>query len=134
MFDVQCFDVAMQLPSPIVPLLFEGVSYVYYRHPGPRRVWTGVRKRSSCTIFLLINFLGSRPANTFSEKLLAGVLDSQPSNPSANKFSEILLAAVLVGGQIGNMLNLKIFPTRILALITAFLVIFVAIRIGVRII
>ena len=39
-----------------------------------------------------------------------------------------LLVAVLIGGQIGNFLNLKIFPTRILALITAGLVLFVAIR------
>ena len=44
----------------------------------------------------------------------------------------LLLVAVLIGGQIGNFLNLKIFPTRILALVTAFLVLFVAIRIGVR--
>jgi len=43
-----------------------------------------------------------------------------------------LLAAVLIGGQIGNFLNLKIFPTRILALMTAFLVLFVAIRMGFR--
>ena len=43
-----------------------------------------------------------------------------------------LLAAVLVGGQLGNFLNLKIFPTRILALVTACLVIFVAIRMGIR--
>ena len=42
-----------------------------------------------------------------------------------------LLVAVLIGGQIGNFLNLKIFPTRILALVTAFLVLFIAIRIGV---
>jgi len=44
-----------------------------------------------------------------------------------------LLAAVLIGGQVGNFLNLKIFPTRILAMITALLVIFVAARIGFRI-
>jgi len=41
-----------------------------------------------------------------------------------------LLVIVLIGGQIGNFLNLKIFPTRILALVTAFLVLFVAIRMG----
>ena len=41
-----------------------------------------------------------------------------------------LLVAVLIGGQIGNFLNLKIFPTRILALMTAALILFVAIRIG----
>ena len=44
-----------------------------------------------------------------------------------------LLAAVLIGGQVGNFLNLKIFPTRILALVTAFLVLFVAIRMGFKI-
>ena len=44
-----------------------------------------------------------------------------------------LLAVVLIGGQVGNFLNLKIFPTRILALVTAFLVLFVAIRMGFRI-
>ena len=44
-----------------------------------------------------------------------------------------LLVVVLVGGLIGNYLNLKIFSTRILALITAILVIFVACRIGFQI-
>ena len=43
-----------------------------------------------------------------------------------------LLLAVLIGGQIGNFLNLKIFPTRILALVTATLVLFVAARMGFR--
>ena len=41
-----------------------------------------------------------------------------------------LLIAVFVGGQIGNFLNIKIIPTRILALITSLLVIFVATRMG----
>ena len=44
-----------------------------------------------------------------------------------------LLAAVFVGGQFGNFLNLKILSTRILVLVTACLVIFVAIRMGFRI-
>jgi len=39
-----------------------------------------------------------------------------------------LLVAVLIGGQVGNFLNLKVFPTRILALVTSCLVLFVAIR------
>ena len=43
-----------------------------------------------------------------------------------------LLIAALIGGQIGNFLNLKIFPTRMLALVTALLVLFVAIRMGFR--
>ena len=44
-----------------------------------------------------------------------------------------LLAAVLIGGQLGNFLNLKIFPARILALVTAILVIFVSVRMGFKI-
>ena len=43
-----------------------------------------------------------------------------------------LLVAALIGGQIGNFLNLKIFPVRILALLTASLVLFVAIRMSFR--
>ena len=43
-----------------------------------------------------------------------------------------LLIVVLIGGQIGNYLNLKIFPTKVLALITSTLVLFVALRIGVK--
>ena len=41
-----------------------------------------------------------------------------------------LLIAVLIGGQIGNFLNLKILPIKLLALITALLVIFISARIG----
>ena len=41
-----------------------------------------------------------------------------------------LFLLVLIGGQLGNFLNIKIFPTRVLALTTAGLVIFVAIRMG----
>ncbi len=44
-----------------------------------------------------------------------------------------LFIIVLVGGLIGNFLNLKILPTRILGLITAILVIFVACRVGFKI-
>ena len=43
-----------------------------------------------------------------------------------------LIAAVFIGGQIGNFFNLKIFSTQILALITALLVLFVALRMGIR--
>ena len=41
-----------------------------------------------------------------------------------------LLVVVLIGGQLGNFLNLKVFPARILALVTSGLVLFVAVRIG----
>ena len=43
-----------------------------------------------------------------------------------------LFLMVIIGGHIGNYLNLKIFPTRLLALITSVLVLFVAIRMGVK--
>jgi len=43
-----------------------------------------------------------------------------------------LLIAVLIGGQIGNFLNIKIFPVHILALVTASLVLLVAIRMGIH--
>ena len=39
---------------------------------------------------------------------------------------------VLIGGQFGNFLNIKVFPSYILALVTAGLVIFVAIRMGIK--
>ena len=45
----------------------------------------------------------------------------------------ILFLAVFIGGQIGNFINLKIFSNRSLALVTACLVIFVAIRMGFKI-
>ncbi len=43
-----------------------------------------------------------------------------------------LFLMVIIGGHVGNYLNLKIFPTRLLALITSGLVLFVAIRMGVK--
>jgi uncharacterized protein len=45
-----------------------------------------------------------------------------------------LLVVVLIGGQIGNYLNLKIFPTKVLALVTSALVLFVAVRMGLKLI
>ena len=52
-------------------------------------------------------------------------------------FSELsnywyLFLVVIIGGQIGNFLNLKIFPTKMLALVTSGLVLFVAIRMGIK--
>ena len=77
---------------------------------------------TAASLFILINSL-------------SGIIGQLTKNAV---FSEIinswyLLLAVLVGGQLGNFLNLKIFPTRILALLTASLVLFVAIRMGIRI-
>ena len=45
-----------------------------------------------------------------------------------------LVAIVFVGGQIGNFINLKIFPTRALVFLTASLVLFVAFRMFFRLI
>ena len=44
-----------------------------------------------------------------------------------------LFIAVFIGGQIGNFLNLRIFSPKLLALVTAGLVLFVSIRIGLKI-
>ena len=76
---------------------------------------------TAASLFILINSI-------------SGVIGQLTKN---NVFIEVqnywyLLAVVLVGGQLGNFLNLKIFPTRILALVTAFLVLFVAVRMGMR--
>ena len=43
-----------------------------------------------------------------------------------------LLVAVFIGGQIGNFLNLKIFPTRLLALVTSLLVLIASVRMGIK--
>lgn len=43
-----------------------------------------------------------------------------------------LMLAVFLGGQIGNYINLKLLPTRILALITACVVLFVSARLGIK--
>ena len=45
-------------------LLFEGVSYVYYRHPSPRRVWTGGSEAQSGTHFRGIGSIPEDPAES----------------------------------------------------------------------
>ena len=45
-----------------------------------------------------------------------------------------LFACVLVGGQIGNLLNIKFLSNKTLTIITSMLVIFVSIRMGIRLI
>ena len=77
---------------------------------------------TTASLFILINSIFGIIGQLSKNMVLAEVLNYW-----------YLLAAVLIGGQVGNFLNLKIFPTRILALITAFLVLFVAIRMGFRI-
>ena len=76
---------------------------------------------TTASLFILIN--------SFS-----GIMGQITKNAVLNEISNYwyLLLIVLVGGQLGNFLNLKIFPTRILALVTAGLVLFVAIRMGTK--
>ena len=66
---------------------------------------------------------------------VSGIIGQLTKNSVINEIPNYwyLLVAVLIGGQLGNFLNLKIFPTRILALVTAILVIFVALRMGFKI-
>tara|TARA_Y100000768_G_scaffold347686_1_gene296110 strand:- start:709 stop:1224 length:516 start_codon:yes stop_codon:yes gene_type:complete len=45
-----------------------------------------------------------------------------------------LFLAVLIGGQIGNFLNIKFLSNKLLALITSILVLFVATRMGLRLV
>jgi len=77
---------------------------------------------TSASLFILINSV-------------SGIIGQLTKNEVLNEISNywFLLLAVLIGGQIGNFLNLKIFSTRILALVTSALVLFVAIRIGLKI-
>ena len=65
---------------------------------------------------------------------ISGVIGQLTKNIVLNDISNYwyLFLVVIVGGHIGNYLNLKIFPTRLLALITSVLVLFVAIRIGIK--
>ena len=78
---------------------------------------------TTSSIFILINSF-------------AGIIGQLTKSYVLNDILEYwhLLFFVLIGGQIGNYLNLKILPTRFLALITSCLVIFVAIRMGLKII
>ena len=65
---------------------------------------------------------------------LSGVIGQLTKNIVLSDISNYwyLFLIVIIGGHIGNFLNLKIFPTRFLALITSVLVLFVAIRIGIK--
>ena len=61
-----------------------------------------------------------------------GIIGQLTKNQALFEFKEylFLLLAVFIGGQLGNFINLKLFSTKILALITSILVIIVAIRMG----
>jgi len=77
---------------------------------------------TTASLFILINSI-------------SGIIGQLTKNAVLDEIQNywILLATVFVGGQIGNFLNLKIFPTRILVFLTSILVIFVALRMGYKI-
>ena len=77
---------------------------------------------TTASLFILINSISGVFGQLTKETLLREIFVYWP-----------LLLAVLIGGLLGNYLNLKIFSNRVLALITSLLVIFVAIRMGFRI-
>jgi uncharacterized membrane protein YfcA len=76
---------------------------------------------TATSLFILINSL-------------SGIIGQLTKNVVLSEVQNywFLLLAVLIGGQLGNFLNLKIFPTRVLALVTSCLVLFVAIRMSYR--
>ena len=76
---------------------------------------------TSASLFILINSL-------------FGVAGQFTKNIVFDKFLDFwpLFLVVLIGGQIGNFLNIKFLSNKILALITSLLVLFVATRMGLR--
>ncbi len=72
---------------------------------------------TTASVFILINSLSGIIGQLTKNQVLVEIINYWP-----------LLIAVLIGGQIGNFLNIKILPTKILALTTSALVLFVALR------
>ena len=77
---------------------------------------------TNASLFILINSISGIFGQLSKENIINEISPYWP-----------LFFAVLVGGLFGNFLNLKIFSNRILALITSLLVIFVAVRMGLKI-
>ena len=77
---------------------------------------------TTASLFILINSISGILGQLTKETILLEILNYW-----------YLFISVLIGGFIGNYINLKIFSNRMLAIITSFLVIFVAIRMGYRI-
>ena len=76
---------------------------------------------TAASLFILINSISGLTGQFTKSSVINEVYSYWP-----------LFLLVLLGGQLGNFLNLKVFPARMLALVTAVLVIFVAIRIGLK--
>jgi uncharacterized membrane protein YfcA len=77
---------------------------------------------TSASLFILINSLSGALGQLTKENVLSQITTYWP-----------LFLSVLLGGLLGNYLNIKIFSNRTLALVTSFLVIFVAIRMAFKI-
>ena len=77
---------------------------------------------TNASLFILINSISGVFGQLSKENIIYEILPYWS-----------LFFAVLFGGLFGNFLNLKIFSNRILALITSLLVIFVAVRMGLKI-
>ena len=78
---------------------------------------------SSASLFILINSIFGIAGQLTKDQILDQVITYWP-----------LFLSVLIGGQIGSLLNIKFLSNKILALLTSFLVIFVAIRMGTKLI
>ena len=78
---------------------------------------------SSASLFILINSIFGIAGQLTKDQVLDQVITYWP-----------LFLSVLIGGQIGSLLNIKFLSSKILALLTSFLVIFVAIRMGIKLI
>jgi uncharacterized membrane protein YfcA len=76
---------------------------------------------TTASIFILINSIAGIAGQVTKDSVLSELYIYWP-----------FFLLVFVGGQLGNFLNIRIFPARILALITSILVIFVALRMGVK--
>ena len=77
---------------------------------------------TTASLFILINSISGILGHLSKENVLNEIFLHWP-----------LFLAVLIGGLFGNYLNLKIFSNRVLALMTSFLVIFVAFRMALKI-
>jgi uncharacterized membrane protein YfcA len=74
---------------------------------------------TAASLFILINSISGLTGQFTKASVIDEIYSYWP-----------LFLLVLLGGQLGNFLNLKIFPARILALVTSALVIFIAVRMG----
>ena len=82
----------------------------------PRQIVT------SASLFILINSIFGVLGQLTKQNILNDIINYWP-----------LFIMVLIGGQIGNFMNIKILSNKLLVIITSGLVMFVAIRIGLKI-